>query len=282
MLTEILHGIIHPMTERDLIAHTSTPATVESLTADFAALGLRAGMTVLVHSSLSSLGWVNGGAHAVILALEGVLTRSGTLVMPTQSGDLSDPAHWQNPPVPEVWWAAIRDTMPAFDPDLTPTRNMGKIPETFRKQQGVRRSRHPQVSFAAWGASATHVIGSHTLEYSLGEGSPLARLYELDARVLLIGVGHSNNTSLHLAEYRADYPGKRVMKYGAPIMVNGEWQWVEFDDIDINPDDFTLVGAAFEETGLAHKGRAACAGCSFFSQRALVDFAVRWFGENRK
>jgi aminoglycoside 3-N-acetyltransferase len=270
------------MTEHDLITHTSTPATVESLAADFAALGLRAGMTVLVHSSLSSLGWVNGGAHSVILALERVLTPSGTLVMPAQSGDLSDPAYWQNPPVPEAWWGVIRDTMPAFDPDLTPTRNMGKIPETFRKQEGVLRSRHPQVSFAAWGANAAAVTDDHTLEYSLGEGSPLARLYELDAWVLLIGVGHSNNTSLHLAEYRADYPSKRVMKQGAPILVNGERQWVEFDDIDLDTDDFTLVGAAFEEKGSVRKGRAAGAACSFFPQRALVDFAVKWFGEHRQ
>ena len=165
------------MNECDTIRHTSTPATIHSLANDFAALGLREGMTVLVHSSLSSLGWVNGGSQAVIMALEQVLTSSGTLVMPTHSGDLSDPAYWQNPPVPEAWWGVIRDTMPAFDPELTPTRSMGKIPETFRKQEGVLRSGHPQVSFAAWGAMAARVTGGHTLEYSLGEGSPLARLY---------------------------------------------------------------------------------------------------------
>lgn len=269
------------MFEKNVIQQTSTPATIDSLANEFAALGLRQGMTVLVHSSLSSLGWVNGGAQAVILALEHALTPSGTLVMPAHSGDLSDPAYWQNPPVPEAWWAVIRDTMPAFDPDLTPTRNMGKIPETFRKQEGVLRSRHPQVSFAAWGAKAVRVTGGHILEYSLGEGSPLARLYELDAWVLLIGVEHSNNTSLHLAEYRANYPGKRVMKSGAPMLVNGGQQWVTFDDIDVDTDDFPLAGAAFEGTGMVHTGRVASAGCSFFSQRALVDFAVKWFGENR-
>ena len=64
--------------------------------------------------------------------------------MPMHSSDLSDPADWHNPPVPDLWWEVIRDTMPAFDPDLTPTCGMGIIPDTFPKQQGVLRSFHPQ------------------------------------------------------------------------------------------------------------------------------------------
>ena len=130
---------------------TSFPATVESLTADLSALGIRAGTALMVHSSLSSLGWVNGGAVAVILALEQVLGSDGTLIMPTHTSDYSDPAYWQAPPVPQAWWQTIRDTMPAFDPSLTPTWSMGVIPETFRKQRGTQRSAHPQESFAAKG-----------------------------------------------------------------------------------------------------------------------------------
>ena len=98
------------------------PATIASLRDDLLALGVRPGMVLLVHSSLSALGWVSGGPVAVVLALEAALGEAGTLVMPTHSGDLSDPAAWRNPPVPEAWWAVIRDTMPAYDPGLTPAR----------------------------------------------------------------------------------------------------------------------------------------------------------------
>lgn len=270
------------MSEEEIIRRTNRPATVASIRADLLALGLAPGMTVLVHSSLSSLGWVSGGEVAVIQGLEQALEPGGTLVMPTHSGDLSDPAEWRHPPVPDVWWETIRETMPAYDPALTPTQCMGAIPEAFRKQRGVLRSAHPQVSFAAWGAHAERVTANHELAYGLGEHSPLARLYELRAYVLLLGVGHGNNTSLHLAEYRATYPGKRFVTSGAPVMVDGCRQWVTFPDLAWDDADFEQIGRDFErDTGLVRRGYVARACALFFPQRELVDYAVTWMEHYR-
>ena len=271
------------MSEGDVVRKTSGgPATVGSLSRDLRALGVTPGMTLLVHSSLSALGWVSGGAVTVILALENVLGPQGTLVMPTHSGDLSDPANWENPPVPETWWDVIRQTMPAYDPVLTPTRGMGMIPETFRKQRGVLRSGHPQVSFAAWGANAEGVVGNHSLDFSLGEGSPLARVYDLEGWVLLLGVGHGNNTSLHLAEHRAAYPGRGLKQSGAPLWIDGRRKWVKLQDIDEDASDFQALGEHFaRETGLVRCGRVADATALLMPQCSLVDYAVQWMEAHR-
>lgn len=84
------------------------PVTVDSLQADFTALGVESRMVLLDHSSLSAMGWVNGGAVAVIIALQHVLGSTGTLVMPAHSMGLTDPSGWENPPVPQSWWHSIR------------------------------------------------------------------------------------------------------------------------------------------------------------------------------
>jgi aminoglycoside 3-N-acetyltransferase len=234
------------------------------------ALGITPGMTLIVHSSLSALGWVNGGPQAVVLALENVLGPSGTLVMPTHSAGLSDPA-------------MLRETMPTFDPDLTPTHDMGAIPECFRKQKGVLRSSHPQVSFAAWGAHAAFVTDNHTLEFGLGDGSPLARIYDLDGWVLLLGVGHANNTSIHLAEFRAEFPGKPFITSGAPILCEGARQWTQFQDLDWEANDFPLIGEAFgAERRWVRAGQVAHAPSLLMPQRPLVDYAVSWMEKNRR
>ena len=270
------------MSERDTIDPANDPVTVHSLVADLRTLGLGPGMTVLVHSSLSRIGWVSGGPVAVVLALMRVIVPEGTLVMPTHSNDLSDPAEWVNPPVPEAWWQTIRDTMPAYDPDLTPTRGMGAIPETFRRQRDVTRSAHPAMSFAAWGAHAEQVTADHALENGLGERSPLARIYDLDGWVLLLGVGHGSNTSLHLAEYRADWPAKQTVMLGAPILHEGERQWVTYADINIDAGDFETIGAAFEVEYRPPRGRVGAAEAVLMRQRPLVDFAVAWMAAHRR
>lgn len=272
------------MSELDVIKRTEDgPVTVDSIKEDLGNLGVLKGMVLLVHSSLSSLGWVSGGPVGVILALEEALGPEGTLVMPTHSGDLTDPEKWENPPVPEEWKEIIRQTMPAFDPDFTPTRGMGRISETFRKQAGVLRSNHPHVSFAARGKHAEFITGSHGLHFGLGEDSPLARVYDLEGWILLLGVGHENNTSMHLAEFRADFPGKKEIQQGAPIFQDGIRCWVKLDELEENSEEFEEIGKAYQESGgkiLAGQVRNAQA--ELIPQQDLVNFTVGWMNENRK
>ncbi|MBJ7610057.1 MAG: AAC(3) family N-acetyltransferase [Candidatus Dormibacteraeota bacterium] len=270
------------MSEREAVDRTVSPVTPAAIRDGLEQLGLPLGATVLVHASLSALGWVAGGAHAVVLALVDTVGPSGTLVMPTQSSNLSDPAHWSNPPVPEGWWELIRRETPAFDPSLTPTRHMGAIVECFRHLPGVRRSDHPTRSFAAAGPAADGIVGSHEPTHGFGERSPLARLYDADAWVLLLGVGHANNTSLHLAEYRANYPGKAWTQQGSPLMIDGRHQWIEYSELVDDYSDFEALGEAFAQTGSELQARIGAGTVRLMRQRALVDFAVQWFEDHRQ
>jgi aminoglycoside 3-N-acetyltransferase len=259
------------------------PVSTASLTADLRALGVRSGTTMVVHAALSSLGWVIGDAPAVIAALTAALGPDGTLTMPTHSGGLSDPAGWVAPPVPLEWHNRIRAEMPAYDPAITPTRIMGAIAESFRTHPGARRSAHPRQSFAARGPQAAFITDDHALDCAMGERSPLARLYDLDADVLLLGVGHDRNTSLHLAEYRARWPSKRHARFASPVMVDGARRWLEVDDLDFDDSDFARLGEGFErDTEAALIGKVGAAPARLMHQRALADYAVDWIGRFRR
>jgi aminoglycoside 3-N-acetyltransferase len=269
------------MGEKELIDRTPEPRTRRSLAADLRQLGLgEPGSVVLAHSSLSSLGWVCGGSVAVVQALMDALAESGTVVMPTHSSDYSDPGKWEHPPVPKSWLEPIRQNMPTFDPQTTPTQGMGRIPETFRVWPGALRSAHPAYSFAAWGRHASFVTGDHSLDYSLGERSPLARIYELDGQVLLLGVGHESNTSFHLAEYRA--PAARQSEDGAPIFENGQRVWKTYNDIELDEEVFGEIGADFEKAVGVHSSEVGSAQAKLFSQRRAVDFAREWLTRRRE
>ena len=78
-------------------------------------VGVSKGQTIMVHTSLSSLGFVCGGAQMVIEALIEAVGNEGTIMMPTQSWKNLDPTtgvHWEEP---EDWWQLIRDNWPAYN-----------------------------------------------------------------------------------------------------------------------------------------------------------------------
>ena len=144
----------------------------------FRELGVEAGQTVMVHCSLSSLGFVCGGPQVVIEALMEAVGPDGTIMMPTQSWKNLDPSsgvHWEEP---EEWWQLIRENWPAYDKAITPTNTMGAVAEMFRRWPGTLRSDHPARSVAAWGRHADYLTRDHDLSNIFGEDSPIGKLYE--------------------------------------------------------------------------------------------------------
>lgn len=121
-------------------------------------LGLKSGDTVMVHTSLKNMGYVCGGAQAVIEALIETVGEEGTIMMPTQSWKNLDPdtgVHWD---ADEEDWPLIREYRPAYDKNLTPTNTMGAVAEMFRQIPGSIRSEHPARSVCAYGKNAEYLV----------------------------------------------------------------------------------------------------------------------------
>ncbi|MEU6729625.1 AAC(3) family N-acetyltransferase [Nonomuraea wenchangensis] len=241
------------------------------------------GQVVMLHSSLRQVGPTEGGAATVVAALRGLLGDGGTLAVPAGTAGNSDTSPLYRAAVAgmtpkEV--AAYRERMPAFDPATTPSQGMGTIAEHVRTLPGARRSAHPHTSIAAVGARAAEITDGHARDCLLGERSPLARLYDADAQVLLLGVGYDRCTAFHLAEYRcAERPPRRT--YRAVVDDGYGRRWTEFEDVKLDASDFPALGAAFERTGAVRRGRVGAAEARLFSLRTAVDHATDWLATHR-
>ncbi|MGR3762935.1 aminoglycoside N(3)-acetyltransferase [Rossellomorea sp. NS-SX7] len=255
--------------------------TKNQMIKDLETLGVKSGMTVIVHSSLKSIGRVVGGPVSVILALEETVGRDGNIVMPTQTEQLCDPAEYESGYTDEEM-KVIRDNMPTYHPDLTPTCYMGFIPETFRKQDRVYRSAHPHTSFAAWGKDAAYITEHHAMDFALNESSPLGKVYELDGSILLLGAPADSNTSLHLAEYRQDNTFAKEKIWDVKVKQGDGEGWTTYKDINNESDDFDKLFIDFErDTNDVTKGKIGEARSYLIPMRKMVEYAVGWMNENR-
>ncbi|MFD2472710.1 aminoglycoside N(3)-acetyltransferase [Amycolatopsis silviterrae] len=236
-------------------------------------LGVAEGSAVIVHSSLSALGAVDGGADAVVAGVLRAVGPEGTVAVPAFTPQVADP-------FPEhVGDAAVdeeRARVPLFHADLaTP---MGAIPNAVLGWSGRCRSRHPQASVAAVGARAAEVTARQPLAYAVGRGSPFEWLYRERARILLLGVGHNRNSFLHYAESLVPHHRRKVRRF--PYLVDGERVWVRTDDVgDDNGRFFPQVGAEFGAAGGARRGKIGEADCEVIDCVPFVGFARRRLAE---
>lgn len=146
-------------------------------------IGLCSGDVVIVHSSLSQFGEVQGGADTVIDALMEVIGKDGLLAMPAFS------------------FVTDGNNVPAFDPASSKAdSSVGMICETFRQRKGVLRSPHPTHSLAAWGQRAEKFLRSENAHDTFDWNGPWGNLFKWNGKVLSFGETFGATTYLHALE----------------------------------------------------------------------------------
>ena len=231
-------------TRDEAIAAGRMPVTGSRLRRDLRALGVHAGDVVMVHTRLSSLGWVVGGSGAVVQALLDVLGPDGTLMAyagwEDDSYDLAE--------LPGAWQAAYRAELPPFDRRTSEAvKENGALPERIRTWPGAVRSRQPEASVVAVGARAEWITADHPWDDPYGAGSPLSKLVAAGGKVLMLGAPLDTITLLHHAEATARVPEKRRAVYQMPIREeSGEVVWRTFRDINTASGAFPYERVATE------------------------------------
>jgi aminoglycoside 3-N-acetyltransferase IV len=152
------------------------------------ALGVQPGAVLLVHTSYRAVRPIEDGPLGLIEALHAAVGDEGTIVMPSWTSDDDQP----------------------FDPSTTPASpDLGVTADLFWRLPNVSRSNHP-FAFAALGRLSEQITRDPLPIPPHCPASPIGRIHELDGQVLLLGVGHDANTTIHLAESLAEVP------YGVP------------------------------------------------------------------
>ena len=219
------------------------------LTAELHALGVERGGVLVVHTAFSRLGPVEDGPRGLIDALQAAVGPEGTLVMPSMSDDDDHP----------------------FDPAATPCRAMGIVADTFWRLPDVRRSDSPH-AFAARGPRASEITAPHPVEVPHGPDSPIGRASSLDAQVLLIGVGHDANTTVHLAENLAGVR-YRIRKY-ATVLRDGRPVRCDYAEIDHCCRGFERMDEWLEADRRQRRGPVGRAESRLFRARDAVEAAL--------
>ncbi|MBV6702775.1 aminoglycoside N(3)-acetyltransferase [Kitasatospora aureofaciens] len=237
-------------------------------------------MVLHVQASLRTLGPVAGGAAAVVEALLEVLGGQGTLVAYTATPENSATSRIHRAATAGLSPAEVEEyhsRMPRFDPATTPASpTMGALSEAIRTYPGALRSAHPQTSWAAVGPQARAITEQHPLNSHLGPDSPLGHLYELDARVLMIGVPMDRFTAFHLADQRMpDVPQREYRCVGTE-------GWTTFKAPDLDDLHFGVLGeqVLHAATGVA-TARIGTADCRLVPVREAVDLAEQFLRHTR-
>ena len=239
------------------------PTSAAQLERDFQNIGIHAGDTIMVHASLRAVGPVENRAEGLVLTLLSVLGEQSTLM-----------AYVDFEPTNDV---------PYFDPQHSPaSSDHGVLAEIIRTWTGAIRSLNPGASMVAIGAHAEWLCNDHPMNYGYGPGSPLAKLVEIDGKVLLLGSDFDNVTILHYAEHCAKLPNKRIIQRTDQVLSGNTVVDVVVEEFDTGdsivsamPNDyFAQITQQFVNSGYAQTGLVGQANSVLLPAKDFVAFAI--------
>jgi aminoglycoside N3'-acetyltransferase len=220
-----------------------------ALVAQLRDLGVGVGDILLVHTSYRAIRPIDGGPDGVIDALIEAVA-DGTIVMPS--------------------WTDEDDEV--FEPEATEVDDhLGVVADEFWRRADVLRGTHP-FAVAAWGRHAQEIASAPFVLPPHAPDSGVACVHDLDGKVLLLGVDHDANTTIHLGELIFGVP------YSQPkhitVLANGRPKRIDYDENDHCCLRFNLVGDWLRARGLQREGPFGQARATLVRSRDVVSTVV--------
>lgn len=259
--------------------------------ADLERLGVRPGDLLMVHASLRGIGLARtdvgeGGADLILDALDAAVGPDGTLMMVLGT---DYPMDWVYDRPPAERPALLAGSPPFDHRSAAVLPEVGWLAEAFRRRPGTLVSDNPSGRFGARGAGAEALMADQPWNDYYGPGSPLDALCRSGGRILRMGADRDTVTALHFAEYLADLPDKRRVRWdyvlagpdGAP-----EHRWVDcLDDLDgivdyEGEDYFARILDSYLALGRHRQGPVGRAPAELIDAADIVAFGARWMEEN--
>ncbi len=256
----------------------SSIITIEDAKTVLRNIGIQNGDVLEVHASMKSIGFILGGANALLDAILETIGFEGTLVMSAHSAENSEPAYFENPPVDVLLFNKIRDNTPSFKGKYDDLSGMGQLAIALQKRPSVYFSNHPQVSMMAHGKHAKWITQSHPLNDMFGLKSPIAKMVELKTKVILIGVEYNSCTGMHLGEYLSQK--RPIIIQGSRMITGSKEEWVKFLSHDFDSSDFNQVGRKMELDNRVNLSLLGNSVIKCFDLEYAVRSTQRYFEEN--
>lgn len=219
--------------------------TKEELINELRLIGLSRGMVLLVEADSERLPYMVGGEQALIEALMETVGYEGTLIVPSFTPELLDPASLSDCPFPYSSWEDIRRNALPYQPKLSIPAYGDPFIRQFLRNEGVVRSNHPLYSFAAWGKYAKVICRRHPLHFALNEESPLGRVSDLNGYVVLLGNPFEQAIIHALAKYRSRFLPVCVRRL--PLEKNTSLLWKDVLDYRMDTQGLDQVQEMMEE-----------------------------------